>query len=137
LTVLDKEIPAKELKEGETPSDPEPPTCHITVQLNNESFLSERIHPSGKQPPYSVRTGYRFAVPEGEYLLELQYSGCHGKQALVQELSVEITETHVTPLNFDGMALSSAENIPDGTVTLEEIDEQLRKIEQAVGISAK
>lgn len=137
LTVVDKEIPAKQLKEGETPGEPKPPTCHINVQLNNESFLSETIHPAGKQPPYSVRTGYRFAVPEDQYLLKLQYSGCHGKQPLSQELSIEITESHVTPLQFDGTTLSAEHNVRDGEITLEEIDERLRKIEQAVGISAE
>jgi len=130
-------FPAKKLKEGENPGEPEPPTCRITVQLNNESFLSKTIQPAGKQPPYSIRTGYRFAIPEGEYLLELQYSICHGKQPRLQELSIEITESHVTPLQFDGTTLSAEQSVRDGEITLEGIDERLRKIEQAVGISAE
>ena len=137
LTVIDKGIPAKELKEGETPGEPEPPTCHISVQLNNEFFLSETIHPAGKQPAYSVHTGFRFIAPEGEYLLALQYSGCHGKPIISQEKNIAITESHVTPLQFDGEALSAKQSVPDGEITLEEIDDRLRKIEEAVGISAK
>ena len=137
LTVVDKEIPAKELKEGETPGEHEPPTCHITVQLNNESFLSETIQPAGKQPPYSIHTGYRFAAPEGEYLLELQYSICHGKQPLSQELGIEVTESHVSPLHFDGTILTSKKSLPDGSITLEEIDDRLRKIEQALGLTSE
>ena len=138
VTVNDEDIPAAPHKKGKEQTEPSPPHCTIIIYHNSERFLSETLYPIGNMPPYRLDTGFRFPLPAGEGQLELHYFGCDIAQenpdniipnSLIQSSPVFIDERHVTPVNFDGTAISVGVNYKNRTVTLESIDTRIQKIE--------
>lgn len=134
FSLLDYDIPAALPSENEVDDSPKPPYCSIVIKLNEEEFVSEEVFPLGDQPPYSIDTGFRFPAPAGIFRLSVVYSGCDIEDdeeiQIVLDATVEVRKNFVTPVHFDGSSLIVEALVENEVVTLEDIDNQLRKIEQ-------
>ncbi len=136
LSVNDNAIPPRPPYENEKDYTPTPPYCSITVKLNNEQFISEKVYPFGQQPPYSLATGFRFPVPVGDFKMDVIYSGCRfaedGESSFAYTAHVNIVKDFVTPVRFDGSYLAVGNQTENSSVTLEDINERLDQIERNV-----
>lgn len=133
LTVADDDIPATLPDEEDEDLSPRAPLCQISVQINNEPFMSDYIYPSGELPPYIAETGFRFPAQEGEIHLRLKYSGCdiqdENETNVVTDAVVIVRKGFVTPVTFDGTSLYVETLREDDVLTLEDVDNRLQKIE--------
>ena len=134
ITVSDPDVPAAPPTDDQKDYRIQPPSCRLSVYLNEERFLSEAISPVGDQPPYRVETGFRFAAPVGQAALRIEYFGCdvvEGKGSGVSDSTlVEIRQDLVVPIIFDGLSMFVEGLREDEAVTLEKLDTRLDRIER-------
>jgi hypothetical protein len=134
LSVQDSTIPPRPPKEKETDYVPSPPFCYFTVKLNKEEFIREEVYPFGDQPPYKLDTGFRFPVPVGEFRIDVIYTGCkeveNDENAIEYTVYANIAKDFVIPIKFDGEFLSVGTPFKNTVITLKDIDNRLKRVEQ-------
>ena len=134
LSVQDSAIPPRPPEENETEYVPGPPFCYITAKLNNEEFIREEVYPFGDQPPYKLDTGFRFPVPVGEFRIDVIYMGCkvvENEETIIEYTAyANIGKDIVTPIQFDGEFLSVGTPFKNTVITLKDIDNRLKRVEQ-------
>ena len=133
VTVSDSNIPPAPPREADAEYTIHAPYCRITISLNGEQFVGERVFPIGEESPYALETGFLFPVPVGKANLRIMYSGCRveeGKQVdVVDEITIELPANLLTPVTFDGELLTIEDSREPEGVTLETLDERLQRIE--------
>jgi len=127
VSVEDQAVPQVPSSE-DRPSDlVRPESCSIEVHLDRESFVYGHAYPTGDSPPYSVKTGFRFAAPVGALQLLITYSGCDfeaGKASSASAgLSIAVEEDRVTEVHFDGVQPAAEPSRENSVVTLDDIYE--------------
>ncbi len=139
LDIEDNEVSANFSKndKGEI-TGPHAPSCYISIKVNNEPFIRESIFTSGDEPPYKVKTGFRFPVPTGISMLDLYYSGCaetdkEGERRSTTSIELTIDIEMVSSITFDGTDLLLNEIEPNQIVTLEDIDNKLQQLNEKLG----
>jgi len=139
ITVTDENVPS-DLPPKDLPADkkehlePKPPSCSFIVKLNNERFLYESIFPFGNEPPYIVDTGFRFPAPVGNFEIIIQYQGCDIENEEMTTLSfsyaISVDENMVTPISFDGESFSIGDIEENSVITLEDIYQEIKQINE-------
>lgn len=136
LSINDSSVPSMPQQKSDNANKEYPTQCSITVSINNESYLSEPLFPSGENAPFTISTGFRITVPEGQSQIKLSYSGCRiENNKLISddvEAIVQIHEGFVSPIYFDGTNLIVGEIEKNNSVTLEFVDARLRNIEASI-----
>ena len=136
LEVADSQIPADPPGKDEKDYVERPPECRVRLKIDREIFLYDWIFPVGDAPPYSVETGFRFAVPVGQGKLKVEYRYCdilEGKlTSLFFQAEIDIVEGFVVPVYLDGSVLTIGAMTENETVTLEEINNRLKNIEDSL-----
>ena len=135
ITINDTSVPARPPREGDEKEYPV--SCYLSVNVNHENYLRDELYPIGENPPYSIKSGFRIAVPEGVSNIEFTYGGCKVVKNEVTnhtvETTVSIQEGWVTPIAFDGSSFAVGMSEPNQAVTLESIDDRLKNIESNFG----
>jgi hypothetical protein len=96
----------------------QPPSCQLTVTLDGRPVFSQMLEPRGARPPYRVESGFRIAVPPGDYGAAIIYSGCRsherGLDSVEVELQIAVRRHQVTRIRFDGARLEA--EFPSGAL---------------------
>ena len=136
LEVADHQIPADPPGKDEKDYVPRPPECRVRLKIDREIFLYDWIFPIGAAPPYTVETGFRLAVPAGPGKLNVEYRYCdilEGKlTTLYFQADIDIVEGFVVPVYLDGSVMTIGAMTENETVTLEEINDRLKNIEDGL-----
>ncbi|OFW64360.1 MAG: hypothetical protein A2Y74_02555 [Actinobacteria bacterium RBG_13_63_9] len=130
VTIKDSEIPFLPPSEKEPDKPVVPYSCYVSVDLNNEGFLSDYAYPFGETEPFTVDTGFRFPAPVGMSELKFKYSGCDvsadGKESSVTiKGEIPVEEGNVTEMLFNGSHLTFRPPRMDPVVTLEDVYEAI------------
>ena len=129
LTILDRSVPLVPASEDADAELVRPSYCWVAVGLDREPFVSGSVYPTGDAPPFEASSGFRFPAPVGTVHLSLTYSRCDVPTEPPSEpaigLDVEVTESFVTDLFFDGDRVFAEVPRPDAAVTLERIYEAI------------
>jgi hypothetical protein len=129
ITISDPYVP--DVPPAEDSDDPwqRPPSCGVSVELNDEPILYDSAYPSGESAPYSTSTGFRFPAPVGPTDLRFSYSRC--RVADGERVSLELTaslfidESQTHEVVFDGTELAVRAPHPNEVVTLQDIYEAI------------
>lgn len=142
LTFIDDEIPGYPRDPEKGDYTPVPPAfCEVEVTVNSEPFLREYVFLTGEEPPFRVDTGFRFAVQVGKIDLRLKYAGCHPTKDDVEDseiislnLTFEVKKDTVNQLVYRNGELTNEGFHTEPKVTLQDIDDRLRAIEEKLGV---
>lgn len=127
LSFNDYQIPSIPVKEKKKTVFVKPEQCRVTVEIDDEPYLSDSVYPFGEVEPFRVESGFRFPAPVGLTSLRLTYSGCDvGEKeeetgSVEQLVEINVQENMVQNLGFDGSAITTGEVTPNKAVTLEDI----------------
>lgn len=134
ITIHDQSIPARPPRENEDKDYPL--SCRLGITINHEHYLSDELYPHGSTSPFTIKTGFRIAVPEGHAKIELSYKGCkvfeNEVKTYTAEVIVTIRKGYITPLLFDGTNLVEGTAELNVAVTLETINDRLKNIESII-----
>ena len=115
--------------EGRLVSFVRPDDCSIEVRLDREPFVYNAVYPTGEQPPYSVKSGFRFPAPVGPALLSIHYAGCDRNGDAVSstdaQLSIAVEQARVVQVHFDGTELVADPPRDNSVVTLDDLYEAI------------
>jgi hypothetical protein len=126
VSIEDFDIPGVPTS-AEDPTLTRPTSCGVYVTLDDERFVAGDAYPLGETAPYTAKTGFRFAAPVGSHRLELSYRGCNvveGEPSNIEaKLTIDVVDTLVTELHFNGTALRADLPRPDPVVSLDDVYE--------------
>jgi hypothetical protein len=115
------------MRDVDVPPDPfaqlaagaiKPPSCELTMTLDGRPVYAQTLEPRGAEPPYRVESGFRVAVPPGDYGAAVTYTGCRthdrGLDSVEVELPIAVRRRQVTRVRFDGARLEA--EFPSGAL---------------------
>jgi hypothetical protein len=111
VVLADGAVPADPLGAGAGPAALRP-ACHLELDLDGETVLSEALEPSGSRPPFRVDATFRVAAAAGEHTVALYYAGCRtaGSHFDAREvrMAIAVAAGRLTRLRFDGSTLEAS-----------------------------
>jgi hypothetical protein len=109
------------LADGAVPADPLAtgagaaalrPECHLELDLDGQTVLSEPLEPTGSRPPFRVDATFRVEAAAGEHALALYYAGCRTSglhfDAREARIGITVAPGQLTRLRFDGTTLEAS-----------------------------
>ncbi|WP_035057258.1 hypothetical protein [Andreprevotia chitinilytica] len=123
-------IPDQPPVKGKSQAPGGPDSCFIGVAFNKEKMISTFAEAIGDKTPYSLDTGYRFAVPARPGNVSVSLEGCIQKPRQA-ELKVDISKGTVYNLAFDGTSLKLEGQHPFDSVTLDSLNGKLANLDDA------
>ena len=108
--------------------------CGLEMSLNNETFLSETLYPFKNGDNKIIKTGFKTIVPVGSYLMRIKYSDCkidgNEKVDISFEKIIHIEKNMIYKYEYGKFNFIENGSSKDSTVTLEDINKKLDRIEQ-------
>jgi len=131
VSIADSAVPQvpSSRSEGEPVQWLRPESCSLEVRLDREPYVHNAVYPTGAQPPYSVKSGFRFPAPVGPALLTVIYEDCdHDGDAVssnTAQLYIAVEQSRVVEVHFDGTDLVADPPRDNSVVTLDDIYEAI------------